>query len=659
MVCTGTPYRESLLGEGNLQMKFVGRRRLMLLASSFLLSTPFLRGQKSRAEINPAVKPVVLEMADFTSKSGDADAAFEQALAAVGKMMAEAKKRGEPPRAVLHLEKNATYNIKRPIQVAQLDFLEIDGRGAKIVNTTLQSTLHMKSCSHVTVRDLSVDYDPLPFTQGTIAAFDPTARHITVRVDRGYPDDAKFLATIRHGFFDVMDRGTKSLKAGARSFLSPASVERLGNGLIKANLQWSANDCGPGQLPVAVGDVVTICASYSHAIVVEDSVSISFIGFNLYASPGMGILENAGRGGMVLQRVAIVPGPKPPGATADRLISTNSDGTHFIAVERGPSIDGCTFANTSDDAVNVHGFYFFVVEKTGARSYRVSPKWDVGLVAGDDVGSCENGSFRSLGQTKLVQLKRKQIPELKDKIAQVWKGKSPTTLPDTVYEIELQGDLPLKIGDALTSLSRIGAGTKISNCSFHACGRVMVKSPDSSIEGNQFSYSRGVAIHAGSDIGFWAESSFARNLTIRNNRFTHSITGANNLFADSDALGSIYIGMTPPLEAKGFQKNFENRNVTIEGNKIDDSYIYAIFVTNTDGVKIIGNTIANTFIRRSAFAAGQHYGVAPSSGIFIGMSRNADIRNNSVAKGTVARSPVTVDRTCPQNTIVARDNRLS
>jgi hypothetical protein len=41
------------------------------------------------------------------------------------------------------------------------------------------------------------------------------------------------------------------------------------------------------------------------------------------------------------------------------------------------------------------------------------------------------------------------------------------------------------------------------------------------------------------------------------------------------------------------------------------------------------------------------------------MSRNADIRNNSVAKGTVARSPVTVDRTCPQNTIVARDNRLS
>jgi len=82
-------------------------------------------------------------------------------------------------------------------------------------------------------------------------------------------------------------------------------------------------------------------------------------------------------------------------------------------------------------------------------------------------------------------------------------------------------------------------------------------------------YSNAVAIHAGSDIGFWAESGFARNLTIRNNCFSHCMTGANSLFAASDALGTIYVGITPPQPAKGFQKNSENRNVTIEGNKID------------------------------------------------------------------------------------------
>jgi hypothetical protein len=81
-----------------------------------------------------------------------------------------------------------------------------------------------------------------------------------VKVDRGYPDDAKFLATIRDATFGVMDRRTRSLKPGARNFISTNKVERLGNGVIKVELAWSANDCGPGQLPVAAGDAVAICA---------------------------------------------------------------------------------------------------------------------------------------------------------------------------------------------------------------------------------------------------------------------------------------------------------------------------------------------------------------------------------------------------------------
>jgi hypothetical protein len=83
-----------------------------------------------------------------------------------------------------------------------------------------------------------------------------------------------------------------------------------------------------------------------------------------------------------------------------------------------------------------------------------------------------------------------------------------------VYDVVLQHDLPLKIGDAVTSWSRIGAGTAIRRSSFHACGRVLVKSPNS-VEACQFTYSCGVALQAGSDIGFWSETGFADNLTSR------------------------------------------------------------------------------------------------------------------------------------------------
>ena len=645
-------------------MEFVSRRQVVSLAPLLAVPTSFLRVASGRAQANPpakpipAAKPIIVDMAEFTAKTRDPDLAFEQALASVEKLASQAKTRGAPAPSVLNLEKSAIYKIKRPIEVTQFDSFEISGNGAQLINTALQTTLHIRSCGHVTIRDLSIDYDPLPFTQGVIAAFDAKALQITVKVDRGYPDDAKFLATARDGVFCVMNRQTRSLKAGARNFLSPSGIDRLGPGVIRVHLQWSANDCGPGQLPIVVGDVVVICGGSAHAIVVENCTATAFASLDLRASPGMGILENAGPGGTTLQHVTVAPGPRPAGAVTDRLVSTNSDGSHFIAVERGPLLDGCNFSNTMDDAVNVHGFYFFVLRKTGPRAYLLSPKWDVGLMQGDEVESCVNGSFASVGQSKLTQLKKRQAPELKGLIAQVWKGKSATTLPDTVYEVELQADLPLKFGDALTSLSRIGTGTVVRNSSFHACGRVMVKSPDSLIENNQFSYSGDVAVQAGSDIGFWAESDFARNLTIRNNHFTRCMLGANELFPDGSALATIYIGMTPPQDAKGFEKNFGNQGVTIEGNTIADSYIYAIFVTNTDGLKIIGNTIGQTFVRGHAFAAGQFYGVTPASGIFIGMTKDAQISNNTGAKGAIARTPVVVDRTCPTNTIRVQNNRL-
>jgi parallel beta-helix repeat protein len=638
-------------------MDILSRRRTIMLASSFAAAIPLLKGGASRAQVKPGTEAVVFEMADFIKNSPDADAAFAKALAVIAKSATDASKAGKPASIVFNLEKNATYRIKQPLQLKQLSGFELNGNEARLVNTTLTSTLLISGASHVTVRDLTIDYDPLPFTQGTITGFDHAALQILVKVDPGYPDDAKFLAAVNDGFFKVMDRRTRALKPGARDFLSPSRIERVGDKLIKVHLQWGANDTFPSQLPIAAGDVVTICNGSAHAIVVDNSLATTFYGLKLLASPGMGILENGGAGGMMLQNVSIVPGPRPAGTTTDRLISTNSDGSHFITVERGPAIQDRTYANTSDDAVNVHGFYYYVVQKTAPRKYILTPKWDIGLMAGDGIETCENGTFRSLGRTKVVQLTKRKAPELKAKIAQIWKNKSPTTQPDLVYDIELQQDLPLKIADAVTSLSRIGSGTAIRRCSFHACGRVLLKSPDSIVEGCQFTYSSGNALQAGSDIGFWSEAGFADNLTLKNNHFDHSITGANELTGGSAALGTIYIGMVPPEGAKGFPNNFQNRNVTIEGNRIDNSFIYGIFVGNADGVKIIDNVVGQTFIRGS-FDAGQFYSATPDSGIFIGRAKNAEISNNKVARGRIVKVAVTADRTCVKDSIHLANNAL-
>jgi hypothetical protein len=623
------------------------------LASSLLATAPILMRQ-SRAEAGP----VVFDIASFGGVDIDADAAFARAIAAIEKSAADARKAGGPVQIALNLQKDTGYRIKHPLAFNQLRGFEFNGNGAQLINTTRGQTLRISACNRVTIRDLSIDYDPLPFTQGTIAAFDKAALQITVKIDPGYPDDPPFLASITDGFFKVMARVTKALKPGARDFLSPAKVEKISEGLIRVHLRWSANDCFPSQLPVAAGDVVTICNGSAHAVVVDGSAATSFINVRLFASPGMGLLENDGTGSMMLQKVSIVPGPRPKGATTDRLVSTNSDGSHFITVERGPTMEDCTFANTSDDAVNVHGFYYYVIDKPGPQHYRLTPKWDIGLAAGDEIESCDHLTFRSLGRTEITQFSKRHAPELKAKIAGIWKNRSPTTQADLIYEVVLQQDLPLKPGDAVTSLSRMGAGTTIRRSSFHACGRVLVKAPNTTVEECQFAYSSAIALQAGSDIGFWSESGFAENLVFRNNRFTHCITGANALTAGSGTLGTIYVGIVAPESARGFPDNFQNRNVAIEGNHIDDSYIYGIFVSNADGVKITGNVIGQTFLR-GVFDAGKLYGIKPDSAIYVGRSRNVTIADNTAVRGKIAKTAVAIDGTCDKPSMHVGNNRLT
>jgi hypothetical protein len=41
------------------------------------------------------------------------------------------------------------------------------------------------------------------------------------------------------------------------------------------------------------------------------------------------------------------------------------------------------------------------------------------------------------------------------------------------------------------------------------------------------------------------------------------------------------------------------------------------------------------------------------------MSKNVEIRDNTVAEGTVTKAPVTIDKSCLQGTITARNNTLT
>ena len=59
--------------------------------------------------------------------------------------------------------------------------------GVTLIGTKLTRALHLDHCRNVTLQGLTVDYDPLPFTQGSVVAVADDKSWIDVKIHDGYP----------------------------------------------------------------------------------------------------------------------------------------------------------------------------------------------------------------------------------------------------------------------------------------------------------------------------------------------------------------------------------------------------------------------------------------------------------------------------------------
>lgn len=594
----------------------------------------------------PAARRVPVPLAPFLATQPTFEDAFAAAVAAAAeRVAAERAAGGEAVRAVVELPPGR-HRIARPLVITGLAGVGIDGGGCTLVQTAPDEVLEITDCRNIVISNLSIDYDPLPFTQGTVTAVDGNGKIIDVVVDAGYPCDEAFAARLAHGSFQVMDRETESFAIGGRYAMHPVAAHALAEGSLRIEMGWPSNELGPGQARLAVGDTVVLMAFGPVAVAVRRGEGVSFSHCQIHAAPRFGMVFLGGAGATVLDRVRLVPGPPPAGADRPRLCCTNADGTHFNCIVRGPTITDCVYRLTADDPVNVHGFYCYVVDRLGPRTFVLSPRGDLGLEAGDTIDAFDRETSAGKGRAVVVEKKARPSAGLESAIETVWTRKSPTSVKQLVYEVALDRDLDLAVGDAVSSRTRTGVGTVVRGSSFHGCGRVMVKGPNALIENNTFTRTTAAAIHVGSDIGYWSESSFVDGVTIRGNTFRGCGMAANHFFADSEVFATVYVGCTHPLAATGLLPMFENRNILIEGNTIDDSYAAALEITNAEGVLVRRNTIGATYLRGSAFAAGRKFGIVPDAAVVVAMARDVALVGNSIATGPVARRQVSIHPSC-------------
>ena len=136
-----------------------------------------------------------------------------------------------------------------PYKFHNLTDVHINGNGSTVICNNQEQAFSFYNCVRVELRDLTIDYDPLCFTQGEITAVAEDGSWFDVRIDKGYPVTG--LAANRVQFYDPQTRLLK--RNSITTYTSNYSeLKQLGHNLFRAvkNGTWSAGE--------QVGDLVVM-----------------------------------------------------------------------------------------------------------------------------------------------------------------------------------------------------------------------------------------------------------------------------------------------------------------------------------------------------------------------------------------------------------------
>ena len=351
--------------------------------------------------------------------------------------------------------------------------VEIVADGVTMTGTKLMRAITFKECSGVSLRGLTIDYDPLPFTQGEVIALAADGASIDVRLHAGYPKKA-------YSRVEILDPKTRFRKKGM-PFLWGSKALMIEDGVVQVQLK----DLGKF---AQVGDLVSFStgqeAGAPHAVTVESCSHMLFENVTVHSAPGMGIVEVDGEGGSVFRGCRIVPGPKPAGATEERLLSASWDAFQSKTIRQGPTIELCEIRDAGDDSWSVQSSDYLVLGGSGSTLILSSRDANTaGVQIGDRLRTGLDGpEWRIVSRQVLQRSKADLAPEILAKLAAAKSWDTWEVSPVCIV-VTLDHPCDLKPGTSVYSPDRMGNGFVFRNNKIHSSGRILLKA-GGLVEGN-------------------------------------------------------------------------------------------------------------------------------------------------------------------------------
>ncbi len=448
-----------------------------------------------------AAEPAIVNVKDFGAVGDgkhDDRPAFLQAIAEVGKLRQQGRASVtiQVPAGAYRLEMPAGASAKEQhLPLVTLNDVTLAGTpGTELVfGSALHGGIALNRTRNVTIRDLALDFDPLPFTQGTVVAVDPKKHSIDFEVEEGYSSpvaphmlNTKKQKTKNVAYLYDPKTGRKLNQFYDQYVRTP--VEVLKNGRYRLITDNEVKDAMVGTRLVYIGRRKAPAVSFDHAVDTKAER------ITVYSAPSTGF-QLITTDNITVDHCTIVPRPN-----SGRLFSTNADGLHAKWCRTGATVSNCDFSGMGDDSVNIGGTYQSILKRMDDHSLIVEahgslkePDPEIVYMDRTTMGHVSLGRLKRIKGAKLDGHKRPCMLLTFENV-----------LPEFITQQETGNRNTCHM---IINLNACGRGAKVINNYFHdhRVRGVLMRAPNSLIKGNRFERLAGPAIIVGNDNGFLIE----------------------------------------------------------------------------------------------------------------------------------------------------------
>lgn len=512
-------------------------------------------------------------------------------------------------RGVYRVSPAAPRQICLPVhQATNLVIRGEPGQTLLVVTDPAAGAFGFGTCEKVIIRDLAIDYDPLPFCQGTIRAVDRQAGTFDLEVAAGYPtpDASNFIQAIEpYGKWGmIMDPALRRIRTGTPDHYMTPRWEHRGDRTWRFSV---ADEHHRRNLEhMRVGDAyVHLARGHGSAIFAQACQDIAIENVTVHAAPGLAVGLVGNQGEILVRRLQVRFAPG-----TSRLLTANADGVHCQQNRSGPVIEDCYFEGMADDAVNIYA------PPNVLREIRSGSEWLVSagtlLRTGDRLQVLDPVAGRVRGEVRVLNVN----PEPRGVLIRI--------------ETALAGaraGADHRTADTLYNLDACGAGFQIrrNHMNGHRRYGCLLRAGRGQVEDNLFEDTTGAGVVLTNEPD-WPEGPVPWDITIRRNRFLRGGTCLG--YADSRHGAALTVRAT--RLGHGLAEAEAIRNVVIENNSFEDRAGIALFVGGASDVRVLNNHIfAGTGAQRRQ--AGPGILVEQSSGVALADNRIVDVRAGTTA----------------------------